>query len=382
MFLGVFILLVKCFIGCNFVVSHPPVIRNTEIRLNALEVVHFAEHCFPLDSISSPVITYGKILDGGSALPVFSFLNEWDNSIYFYDYFSGKYIEKQTFSLSWPIQGYELQKDTLLLYSYDREEILLVNGDNRDSIQIRRKQSKDSYLLLVPFLMTRSPIFSRKDGQIVMPLFSPGTMRKEDEKRRKAIRLLDSNSGAFRDCVLFPEDAMEMDWGGGLTYLQPYIEQGPTGNIIVSFSFSHALYEYAPESDELFAYYAGSGHIKNISSYKTRHYGSAYEKSFLWEWYMRNPSYEGILYDKYRNCYYRFARLPYSGKEPIPSFGNHKPVVVIVLDEKFNYIGERCLMSDVPYNSFCSFVSPGGLMIQVDNGREDQLCFHEYSFGI
>ncbi|MBE6253781.1 MAG: DUF4221 domain-containing protein [Bacteroidales bacterium] len=377
-----FILLLNCSIGCDVAIQHPPVIKNMVACLNSLKDVSFTEHLFQLDSISSPVITFGKIIDQGSEPTVLSFLNEWDNSIYFYDYLSGKYIEKRTFPHSWPIQGYEIQKDTLLLYSYDREELMLIFGDNSRTLQITREQNNGNSLLLMPFLMTRSPIILCKNGQIVMPLFSPGAIRLEDEKKRKAIRLLDSKSEIFRDCVLFPEYAMEMNWGGGLTYLQPYIEQGPSGNIVISFSFSHDIYEYILDSDELLSYYAGSGRINSISSFKTHSYRTVQDKSSLWEWYMRNPSYEGILYDKYRHCYYRFARLPYSEKESIPSFGNHKPVVIVVLDENFNYIGERCLKSDVPYNSFCSFVSPGGLMIQVDDGREDQLCFHEYSFNI
>ena len=58
------------------------------------------------------------------------------------------------------------------------------------------------------------------------------------------------------------------------------------------------------------------------------------KKFLLWtryrvfEWYMNTPSYEGVFYDKYRELYYRIARLPDTNYK-IGNRGNNKPLLLL-----------------------------------------------------
>ena len=356
------------------------VYNNSDLGVQ-LQIESEKEYCFYLDSTTSPIISYCKYLDSDGNMPLFSFINEWNNTIYYYDDESKHVCSRQSFNASWPVQGYEIHKDTLILYNYDREEIFVSFAGGMDGVwSIKNSEEYPNTLYPAPNLMTRSPLLLMDGSQIVMPLFSPAAATLEEEKDRKALRILDFRTGVIKERVPFPKEIQEMDFGGGLTYLQPYIEKGHSNQIVVSFSFSHDLYVYDIVNDTYESHYAGSSRIRKINSFEgARKLGDS-QFSPAWEWYMRNPSYEGVLYDRYRHCYYRIARLPLPRGAQIASFGNNKPVVVIVLDESFNYLGEASLSQNEAYNPFCSFVSTDGLMIQVMNGSEDELCFHGFHF--
>jgi len=96
--------------------------------------------------------------------------------------------------------------------------------------------------------------------------------------------------------------------------------------------------------------------------------------------------YEQIIYDKYRDIYYRFATKGVAGKIPVSSEmlykGLFKPLYIIILDKNLSKIGEV----ELPENSYYflnSFVSTDGLYISNShpnnsNKSENQLTFSCY----
>ena len=99
----------------------------------------------------------------------------------------------------------------------------------------------------------------------------------------------------------------------------------------------------------------------------------------VFEWYMNTPSYEGVFYDKYRELYYRIARLPDTNYK-IGNRGNNKPIIIIVLDSQLHYLGEEILppAKEGNYRINNCFVSKDGLNIQVLTDDEDKLIFEQY----
>ena len=81
-----------------------------------------------------------------------------------------------------------------------------------------------------------------------------------------------------------------------------------------------------------------------------------------------NPSYCHIMYDKYRDVYYRFAEMPYELQPDESPFDDPKgrEFSVIVFDKDFNIIGE----TKFPGNKYfykMSFVGRDGLYISENN---------------
>lgn len=349
---------------------------------HSVRVKSLTPRAYALDDSSSAIISYCKMVEGEHGEVLFSFLNEYENAIYIYDYESGRTHPSLCFNRLWPVQAYEMHMDTLLLFSYDRSEIVCRIGAESKSYSISNPVNAMKKFILPPYLLTRSPLIRIGENKAVMSLFSPGIAPGSLEKFRRAIRILDLESGQTKDFVPFPDESVDNNWGGGFHYMYPYFDVDSARRIVVSFSFSHYLSVFDLDSEEIERFWAGSGMIGRIKPFpgSRASVNQSMDTYRIVEWYMRNPSYEGVLYDKYRNCYYRIARLPLPEDEAIPASGNIKPVVVIVLDENFNYIGETQLSPDVPYNSFCSLVSPGGLMIQVQDKNEDRILFHEILF--
>lgn len=94
---------------------------------------------------------------------------------------------------------------------------------------------------------------------------------------------------------------------------------------------------------------------------------------------MTSTFYRGILFDKYRNIYYRFAVGPGNKKSPLHQSRYFADISVIVLDANLNWIGETLLNSNT-YSYKFWFVTKEGLCISKshpfnDHVDEDKLNF-------
>lgn len=69
-------------------------------------------------------------------------------------------------------------------------------------------------------------------------------------------------------------------------------------------------------------------------------------------------------------------------KEKRKDFYNKKPIVLIVLDENFNYLGEGLFPDDVDLWTTESFVSREGLNMQVLTDNEDFYTFYQFKVEI
>lgn len=84
-----------------------------------------------------------------------------------------------------------------------------------------------------------------------------------------------------------------------------------------------------------------------------------------------HASYGKILYDKYRDVYYRFAYPPceindYSGDYVDLIRSGRKNFSIIILDNRLNIIGETSFPS-YTYNSNLSFILEDGLYLSLNH---------------
>ena len=86
--------------------------------------------------------------------------------------------------------------------------------------------------------------------------------------------------------------------------------------------------------------------------------------------YMEKPKYFHMMYDRYRNVYYRFAEMPCKLAKDETPYDNFAPKArefsVIILNDKFDIIGE----TKFPGNKYfyrMSFVGKDGLYISENN---------------
>lgn len=194
-------------------------------------------------------------------------------------------------------------------------------------------------------------------------------MLNETFDNRQVSLLLDTETGDIQYANGYPPTYLKHHWGEeSRTYRLPRYTVHDD-KIIVSFAASHDLQIYSMDTKNYKYSYAGSDEIKQIKPFSVvKDIVSNDGKVF--EWYMTSPSYEGIVYDKYRDVFYRIFRLPM--REPYtPTIRyNSKPVGVIILDSQLNYVGETVLPED-KYSPYNVFIDENGLNMQVKDEEGD-----------
>ena len=89
--------------------------------------------------------------------------------------------------------------------------------------------------------------------------------------------------------------------------------------------------------------------------------------------YWANLSYRYILYDKYKDVFYRFVELPRSQSDSAEGF--YKQYSIIILDKNLEIIGETKLQRGKIYIPGVMFISKEGLNILKLSSNEDILKF-------
>lgn len=337
---------------------------------------------FSLDSVTINLINYIQYIDIDS-INCLSILNEYNNSIYFFDYESSDFSHqiqcKKSNDVAGNIRGfYYLNKDSIFVYSYASGFLYCMNSEADVFIKHRLAKIVNSNKMIYPYsyATTFAPL-KEYDSKIITIGLVTGESSLETGENRPVVSIFDLENKLNSYVINYPEPYVTYNWGGGLTYRLAYYDLCPE-SIIVSFPASHNLLKYSLLTGEQTNYYAGSLAIEYMKSFPYSK-DTPIDEEKAWEWYMNNPSYEGVLYDKYLDRYYRIARLPVTefNKDEI---GNSKPVVIVILDKNLQYIGEVSLPTDIRFFPTNCFVSRDGFNIQVLTDNEDKLTFYQYKF--
>lgn len=320
-----------------------------------------------------------------------SMYNKYDNSICFFDYNQGILSRKKRLDLEGSngvglVQGYYyVNEDSLFVYNYNTLFVCLLNS-NLDVIWkkqlniIEELQSMD-FIPSFPYLQTNSPM-KYVNHKLVFGGFGTAETTAETSTNRPVTTIYDLQEDSVRFANNYPEQYQKYNWGGGF-YRMPYFDVNEElGNMIISFPHDHYLYVYSLQNNKQSKYYAGSNLIKEIKAYdEKKELRTNNNEDRVRNWAFSIPTYRSVLYDKYRNLYYRFACLPKIEKFRKFVSGT-QPVIVIVLDKDFNYLGEGMLPDNIDIRYTNSFVTKDGLNIQVVNENEDLMTFYQFEVEI
>lgn len=355
------------------------------------EIEYTGNKLFKLDDETSYLSAYVQLVDKDSSCYL-TFLNEYNNSIYFYDFKTSAFVKRIKYDKEGnngvgQIQGYYyINEDSIFVYEYGGHRLFLT--DSESSVihspamlftQKKAQQVEDiTSFPPAPYAQTDNPIRMIKDN-VILGGFISGEYLAENSRNRPVNILYDLTKEEVRYINNYPDMYQKYNWGGGLAYRLPHFDTNED-NILLSFSADHYIVNYSFSADSCTRHYAGSSLINKITSF-------SYPKSIplnkerVMGWYRENPSYEGIYYDKYKNLYYRIARLPNLNYKK-GEWGNRKPVVVIVLDSDLNYLGEETLPSALNLRTTNCFVSEDGFYIQLLDDNENCFSFCKFEINI
>jgi hypothetical protein len=147
-------------------------------------------------------------------------------------------------------------------------------------------------------------------------------------------------------------------WENEGTFTFVYYDLIPDNTVVYSFPVSHDIYLAGIESDSYSTKYAGSNEAGVISSFEK---SMPYKELLLKMCKM--DLYAAIKYDPYRKVYYRFLRKAIPDATYITALKD-KPLVIIMYDDAFKYLGETTVGTCRNFNWENTFVTAEGLNIE------------------
>lgn len=276
---------------------------------------------------------------------------------------------------SFEIAGFAVRGPDILLYHYASGKGVFYHSGKREGPVMQIGSTEEA--VPTPFPSTFCPL-KILGNTIIASTFISGESAEDVVLPSGTILLYDMQDGSVRHVVPYPS-MYKYFWGGGTPYRQVYYDVNGKGEIIISFSASDYLTVYNPGTGQTRNVPAHSEYVKKIKPYSLLKGKTASNKAVM-NWYRKNPSYEGVLYDRWRGLYYRFVLLPESKNFERMKNYSKKPVSILIMDNEFNILCETRLPENTYFNPFCSFVSPDGLYIQVRTNNEDEFLFHRFEY--
>ncbi len=373
-------------VSCGTKEVRNPYAKDYEDRCTIRKV---GEKTFPLDDWSEPNFDYVQYIDNDT-LPMFSFLNININAIYLYNARTCELLKRIVFQQegnhgTGALQGYHyINADSIITYQGGSGRISLADSEGhvKQRYVLMDMEQQQTYDLVLPNpdVTTDNPILYANN---LVSMGGGYYSESSIETTGRVYTTLHYNlaTGKISYANRYPEIYRKWDWGMHGYYRSLNTALDKDNNILISFAADHNLWRYNPATGVSDSLYAGSREVKSIKPFSTAPKEYMYQPASIEaveDWYETQPSYDAILYDPWRQLYYRFVRFPRA--DAMKNFFNNKPVGIIVLDKDLKYLGEeRFPENNVGYDTFNAFVTPEGLFIKpLVSKDEDLVTFYQY----
>lgn len=191
--------------------------------------------------------------------------------------------------------------------------------------------------------------------------------------------LFDIPENKFKDAsITFPQSYLNKCWTAQMLF-PAYTYNNSTDKLIFGFPAEKNLYSYDYHDDtieEINVPY--TDYFREVDSFKECDEVPQKIDSY----FLNTPNYINIIYDKYREIYYRMFFLPpdniYKGMR---GSHTHKRLGIIVYDKNFDVIHEKLFE---PYTYFPSdyFVNEDGLWLSMNNPESENFNENYFQFAL
>lgn len=305
--------------------------------------------------------------------------NAPDHSIRIFDIASGKELSKVQLYKEGPnatkdMQGFYIQdKDNIWVYQYLIKELLLI--DSKGHIKERRKLANKLYPkakiedTVSPFPLTDMPISMYKEWLILQGTNGVGV---EQGIHPACTILYNTETDEIFTTNRYPSlygnpKMINKNWDTFVYRAVPYTIS-PNDEMILSYPADDSVRIYNIKQNTTKCYFAGYT-METKPSPIDGSTMTALTKHFLEQY-----QYAGIIYDKYREVYYRIVVRPIFDYDINDESTQNKPLSIIILNKEYNKVGEFDLDANL-YRYRNIFVSESGLHLNVASDNDDYLKF-------
>ncbi len=272
--------------------------------------------------------------------------------------------------------GFLYRKDTLFVYNYKQKVVYALDSTlNVKKTWAVRERCKAKYPI-DPEALTLSPILY-SNHHIVLSGSGLGSPEDATPENRPISCCINISTDEIIYGGMYPQQYVQGDFGG-LHFNSIYQTVDKSGNYIYSFPADHSVYFYRSDLSEHEKVYMGSRYISTIESSDIKSIELLKDKSLRVKYYIGQPSYSTILYDRFRDVYYRFAEHPLENQWS-PGQNFCKPFSIIVMNSDRKILTETPIIKDyAQLNLGNVHVSKEGLLIQKNDADENKIVFVIY----
>jgi len=331
---------------------------------------------FPVDKRTSFKSRYIKPYRNNSGQEFLIFLSENKPSIKFFDLKNQSLVKEIFLQKEGPdgvgerITGLLVTSmDSIFVFSPYQYSISLVNGKGK---LLRRYSLIDSKGINKNTGMAIAYSFSAptKIGNEIFVNISPDrSIFSSDIMNAKINLKLNIVTGEFEYFNQWPQYFQNKIWS---YFCMLFASEYANNQFIYSYRMADSLYTLAPGSRKKKAFFAKTKfNLNSVSPFLGARTDSNDKKQ---SYFFNNTCYGAILYDEYRNIYYRLVRhaIPYKSKDGQINEFHRRPISIMVFDEKFQVLGETLLEKDKYYSNM-SFVTKDGLYISNANPYNNEI---------
>lgn len=324
-----------------------------------------------LDSVTATKAPFVQIYTDQMENRYLTLLNPYSNSIYFFDYNNSHYMGKISYAREGAnailsVAGYYIiNMDSIYIYNRPPVEIVLTDSTGYVKDRIALHTNEKGWSMYYPqYIFNSVNPFIKTDDNLVFSGFSPFSVQDSLINKFHITACLDLKSNTVDFINTYPSALYgnNVNWDDPL-FMQVFSIISPNGELINSFPPSHNLYITNLKSGKSKVVYGGSNVAKTITSIDWDLSTVKTPDQEIIEHYLLQDLYGGILYDPWRKVYYRFMQQGLSNastRTPLTS----KPIIVIIMDEEFNYLGETLIGTGDNWNWKNSFITEEGLNIE------------------
>lgn len=339
---------------------------------------------FPLDSLTSYSLTTVSLFKDTDNNKYFCYLNKEQNTLYIHNYETKQLQKKIKYQETGPEKTGALTSflivnfDTIFFVNEQRQIIL---SDTTAKVK-RRFSTLDmdnrNFNIIPDIILTSTNIPLVYNSN---KLYASGIIVGYSASDYKPIIQLNIKDDKFKQLYHYPliKEYSKNEFVLLYPYYRYYNTYNEDRNIIAySFPISDSLH-ITNHNDFDTVVYAASIYVKNINPDKKDNTFNNYSKIDA-----SRDSYFNIIYDKYRKVYYRFARLAID--EDVVRKSSMKDLetrrlAVVILDEKFNKIGD-VLIDSRNYDPFSCYISKTNGLCLLNTAKcledEDNLYFTSF----
>jgi hypothetical protein len=371
---------VFAFLLLQFGCSSPTVESVNQLRTDGKDSIKLVAKdtlSLGLDSVTTTFFAYIQYHQPSNSLFL---LNRKAQQIYQFSLENRREVGKVTYQKEGPdgigaIEGfYYHNSDSIFTYDRRYNRVSLINkfGKMRQTkVILKGILDLDEKYCPFPQIQTKFPmLFDKSSGKIFFVGYQSGEHEDDDETNRKVLVEYDPRSHIVRTSIPYPSlYSGEINWGGEHFRDAFFNPNWQDSLLVFSFPASHDLviHRLGDPANVVTSRYAGSQKIDKITALppgKTLNADDNFEKYFL-----ETPSYGSVIYDPYRELYYRFAHLPIPEHKRQPGKFD-KQVGIVVLNRAFAKVGE-VWFEPFTFSSSQYFVSPDGLFLESYQKSED-----------